>query len=191
MDQIIRHSFEAVSLLTTDKGMLAVTMIPAMGQPDWIIPSSLILSIEEEQERVWNYLWQRQEIAVFHLLPPKQAVDKIIILEGNTFNHRIALQTAGELRQAKLRISEVKDIELPKKYQNTPVLNAEYDKHQAKKSSKAQSKDDSDNKSSQQPLNENEVSSYLYQMVLIDNIEYLIPDLDKISHHLVDLKGSR
>lgn len=191
MDQIIRHSFEAVSLLTTDKGMLAVTMIPAMGQPDWIIPSSLILSIEEEQERVWNYLWQRQEIAVFHLLPPKQAVDKIIILEGNTFNHRIALQTAGELRQAKLRISEVKDIELPKKYQNTPVLNAEYDKHQAKKSSKAQSKDDSDNKSSQQPLNENEVSSYLYQMVLIDNIEYLIPDLDKISHHLVDLNGSR
>ena len=191
MDQIIRHSFEAVSLLTTDKGMLAVTMIPAKGQPDWIIPSSLILSIEDEQERVWTYLWQRQEIAVFHLLPHQQAVDKIIILEGNTINHRIALQTAGELRQARLRISEVKDIELPKKYQNLPVLNAKYDKQQAKKSNKAQSKGDSDNKSSQQSLNENDVSSYLYQTVLIDNIEYLIPDLDKISHHLVDLNGSR
>ncbi|WLP94103.1 hypothetical protein [Psychrobacter sp. M13] len=191
MDQIIKHSFEAVSLLTTDKGMLAVTMIPAMGQPAWVIPSSLILNIEEEQERVWTYLWQRQEIAVFHLLPQKQDVDKIIILEGNTINHRIALQTAGELRQAKLRISEVKDIELPKKYQHQPVLTAEYNKHQAKKSSKAQSKDDSDNKSTQQPLNENEVSSYLYQMVLIDNVEYLIPDLDKIAHHLIDLNGSR
>ena len=79
MDTINRHSFEAVSLLTTDKGMLAVTMIPAMGQPDWIIPSSLILSIEEQSERVWTHLWQRQEIAVFHLLPQKQDVDKVII----------------------------------------------------------------------------------------------------------------
>lgn len=191
MDQMIRHSFEAVSLLTTDKGMLAVTMIPAIGQPDWIIPSSLILSIEEEPERVWTYIWQRQEIAVFHLLPPKQAVDKIIILEGNTFNHRIALQTAGELRQAKLRISEVKDIELPKKYQHTPISNPKHNKRKATKSNKNQATAISDSNENQQPLNENEVSSYSYQMVLIDNIEYLIPDLDKISYHLVDLNGSR
>ncbi len=191
MDQIIKHSFEAVSLLTTDKGMLAVTMIPAMGQPDWVIPSSLILNIEEEQERVWTYLWQRQEIAVFHLLPQKQDVDKVIILEGNTINHRIALQTAGELRQAKLRISEVKDIELPKKYQHQPVSPSKRNKRQATTSNKNKAAAALDNNENQKSLNENEVSSYLYQMVLIDNVEYLIPDLDKIAHHLVDLNGSR
>ncbi len=185
MEQIIRHSFEAVSLLTTDKGMLAVTMIPAMGQPDWIIPSSLILSIEEQSERVWTHLWQRQEIAVFHLLPQKQDVNKVIILEGNTINHRIALQTAGELRQAHLRISEVKDIELPKKYQRAPVLPAKPNKRQVTTSNK--NKATSENNENQYPLDENEVSSYLYQMVLIDNTEYLIPDLDKIAHHLIDL----
>lgn len=189
MDTINRHSFEAVSLLTTDKGMLAVTMIPAKGQPDWIIPSSLILSIEDEQERVWTYLWQRQEIAVFHLLPHQQAVDKIIILEGNTINHRIALQTAGELRQAKLRISEVKDIELPKKYQHSPASNSKHNKNRVNTLKKDQSTDASNNKENQQSLSENEVLSYLYQMVLIDNIEYLIPDLDKIAHHLIDLEG--
>lgn len=189
MDTINRHSFEAVSLLTTDKGMLDVTMIPAINQPDWIIPSSLILSVEEQQKRVWTHLWQRQEIAVFHLSAHQQDFDKIIILEGNTIIHRIALQTTGELRQVKLRISEVKDIELPKKYQSAPISNLKHNKNKGDTSKKGRSTDNSDNIIVQQPLNENEISSYLYQMVLINDIEYLIPDLDKIAHHLIDLEN--
>lgn len=111
MKQILKHSFEAVSLLTTNNGMLDVTIVPATDQPDWIIPSSLILSVDECSEHRWTYEWQQQEVAVFHLLPRHQTPDKIIILEGNTTAHRIALQTAGELRQLQARISDVKDID--------------------------------------------------------------------------------
>lgn len=55
MKQILKHSFEAVSLLTTNNGMLDVTIVPASNQPDWIIPSSLILSVDDYQERISKY----------------------------------------------------------------------------------------------------------------------------------------
>ena len=55
MKQILKHSFEAVSLLTTNNGMLDVTVVPAVNQPDWIIPSSLILSVEECSEHTDSY----------------------------------------------------------------------------------------------------------------------------------------
>ena len=38
MRQMLKHSFEAVSLLTTTNGMLDVTIIPALDQPDWLFP---------------------------------------------------------------------------------------------------------------------------------------------------------
>lgn len=194
MNQTIRHSFEAVSLLTTDKGKLTVTIIPAMNQPDWIIPSSLILSIEEQQQRIRTYSWQQQQVAVFHLLPHGRIFDKIIVLEGNTTTQRLALQTAGELRQAKLRISEVKDITLPKRYQRP--LATDYASHQKSTATKAfehtqNNLTDASTSLNQQRLNENEVSSYLYQMVVINETEYLIPDLDKIAQQLVGFDGLR
>ena len=165
MSEIIKHSFEAVSLLTTDNGMLDVTMIPAMNQPDWIIPTSLILSVEAHTERTSSYLWQQQSVAVFHLLPSEQAADKVIILEGNTVLHRIALQTVGELRQTKLRIAEVRDIDTPKLYEESSHdLNMNIE-----------------------TLDENIVLSYLFQTVIINDMIYLIPDLDKIAHQLVNL----
>ncbi len=168
MKQILKHSFEAVSLLSTDNGLLKVTIIPAMNQPDWLVPSSLILSIEDHQEHIWNYLWQQQEVAVFHLLPRDQPLEKIIILEGNTAVHRIALQTTGELEHRQVRISEVKDIELPEQYIDIVAT------------SKNAENDDS-------YFNENVVTSYLFQTVVIDDTLYLIPDIDKIAHYLVDL----
>lgn len=165
MSEIIKHSFEAVSLLTTDNGMLDVTMIPAMNQPDWIIPTSLILSIETHTERTSSYLWQQHSVAVFHLLPSEQAADKVIILEGNTVLHRIALQTVGELRQTKLRIAEVRDIDTPKLYEES----------------------NHDLNMNMETLDENIVLSYLFQTVIINDMIYLIPDLDKIAHQLVNL----
>lgn len=163
MKQILKHSFEAVSLLTTNNGMLDVTIVPASNQPDWIIPSSLILSVEDYQERISTYLWQEQNLAVFHLLPQDRIPEKIIILEGNTTEHRFALQTAGELRQLQARISDVKDTELPEQFVGTGV-------------------DEIEGQS-----DENVVLSYLYQTVMIDDNIYLVPDLDKIAHYLVNL----
>lgn len=165
MKQISKHSFEAVSLLTTNNGMLDVTIVPAVDQPDWIIPSTLILSVDECQQQVSSCNWQQQDLVVFHLLSQDQIPNKIIILEGNTTEHRFALQTAGNLRQMQARIAEVKDVETPEQFSGTDVGEGEdyFDK--------------------------NDVSSYLYQTVMIDDEIYLVPDLDKIAHHLIDLDG--
>jgi hypothetical protein len=163
MKQILKHSFEAVSLLTTNNGMLDVTIVPAFNQPDWIIPSALILSVEDYQERTSTYNWQQQDVAVFHLLPKDKTPEKIIILEGNTTDHRFALQTAGELRQLQARISEVKDIEISEQFSDTDI-------------------DELEGQS-----DENVMLSYLYQTVMIDDKTYLVPDLDKIAHDLVNL----
>ncbi|ERL56022.1 hypothetical protein [Psychrobacter aquaticus] len=163
MKQILKHSFEAVSLLTTSKGMLDVTIVPAFNQPDWLIPSSLILSVDDYAERVSTYDWQQQAVVVFHLLPQDQSPEKMLVLEGNTSDHRLALQTAGELQQLQVRISEVKDIDTPEQLNHTDI-----DKTVV-------------------PVNENVVLSYLFQTVTIDGKTYLVPDLDKIAHHLIDL----
>ena len=165
MKQILKHSFEAVSLLTTNNGMLDVTIVPAVDQPDWIIPSSLILGVDECSEHTWNYEWQQQEVAVFHLMPRHQTPDKMIVLEGNTSAHRIALQTVGELRQLQARISDVKDIDLPEHFIKT----------------------DDNIDDVQERVQEDVVLSYLFQTVMIDNTLYMVPDLDKIAHQLVDL----
>lgn len=162
MKPILKHSFEAVSLLTTNNGMLDVTIVPAFNQPDWIIPSSLVLSVDDCHERTDSYEWQQQTVGVFHLLPQEQTADKIIVLEGNTDAHRFALQTAGELRQLQARISEVKDVDA-----SEPLGSA--------------------NEDTTGDFNENEVLSYLFQTVTIDETIYLVPDLDKIAHQLAEV----
>ncbi len=169
MKQILKHSFEAVSLLTTNNGMLDVTIVPAFNQPDWLIPSSLILSVDAYNERTATYEWQQQKVVVCHLLPQDQIPDTMIVLEGNTADHRLALQTAGALQYLQVRISEVKDIEVPEEF-NTPE---QIDKIDSDKTAL--------------PFDENVMLSYLFQMVMINDNAYLVPDLDKIAHQLVDL----
>jgi hypothetical protein len=175
MSQIIKHSFEAISLLTTDNGMLEVTIIPAANQPDWIIPSSLILSVDDSNERVWTYQWEQKEVAVFHLLPNEQPIDKTIVLEGNTNAHRFALQTAGNLHHMKVSISEVKDAELPEHYLQVSINN-----------NNTASKEKEERAVGSQ-FKENIITSYMFQTVTINDTPYLIPDLDKIAHQLLDL----
>ncbi len=175
MDQIIKHSFEAVSLLTTDKGRLDVTLIPAQNQPDWLIPSSLILSINNHQQWTDRYWWQQQQLPVFHLQMLEQAVDKIIILEGNTAKQRIALQTAGELRQIQLCISEVRDIVLPQNYQQTSTADSIADStidtsYQSYTSSEPTIERNAldNNSGDYQQLTEENILSYLFQTVMVD-----------------------
>lgn len=163
MKQILKHSFEAVSLLTTNNGMLDVTIVPVVNQPDWIIPSSLILSVDESQQQVPRYDWQQQNLAVFNLLMQDQIPEKMVVLEGNTTDHRFALQTAGNLRQLQARISEVKDVETSEQFSTTNGEDRE------------------------EYFDKNDVSSYLHQTVMIDDEIYLVPDLDKIAYHLIDL----
>lgn len=197
MKQIMKHSFEAVSLLTTSKGMLEVTIIPAMNQPDWIIPSSLILSIDDYDERIATYLWQQQEVAVFHLVPSDQPVDTIVVLEGNTVAHRLALQTVGQPYQMQVRISDVEDAELPERYRQIAQSNsdANHDDDDNNDNDNALQSDHASNENSSNDaedtadkrFRENVVTSYMFNTVVIDDEPYLVPDLDKIAHQLVDL----
>lgn len=189
MNQIRKHTFEAVSLLTADNGLLEVTLIPAMNQPDWIVPTSLILSIEPYYERIWTYLWQEnQEVAVFHLLPRDEAPDTMIILEGNTSVHRIALQTRGDTQNIQVRISDVKDVELPQEYMTMAMTNMDVNKKRDEDFGFfAPVVTDGDNNKVEERFRENVVVSYLFQTVMINNEYYLVPDLDKIAHQLVDL----
>lgn len=164
MNKIQKHQFEPVSLLTAEHGVLEVTTIPAIGQPDWLVPTMLIMSVEEYHERIWTYLWQDQEVAVYHLVPKDIEVEKLIILEGNTDVHRLALQTAGELVTRRVRISDVKDVELSEEELanirlSVPNLSSANDKPE----------------------------NYLYQAVTLDGELFVVPDLDLIVHHLVDL----
>lgn len=194
MKQIMKHSFEAVSLLTTSKGMLEVTIIPAMSQPDWIIPSSLILSIDDYDERIATYLWQQQEVAVFHLVPSDQPVDTIVVLEGNTVAHRLALQTVGQPYQMQVRISDVEDAELPERYRQIAQSNSDAnddndDDDNALKSDHISNENPSSDVeyTAEKRFRENVVTSYMFNTVVIDDVPYLVPDLDKIAHQLVDL----
>lgn len=191
MSKILKHSFEAVSLLTADNGMLEVTVVPATNQPDWIIPSSLILSVDAYDERIWTYLWQQQEVSVFHLLPRDQTPDKLVVLEGNTAVHRMALQTTGALHNLKVRISDVKDAELPDHYLDVASSNmdsnlAKYEKIVSKEAS-LYGQEVAAPIPKESYIRENVITSYLFQVVTIEGTHYLVPDLDKIAHQLVDL----
>ncbi|WP_201556465.1 hypothetical protein [Psychrobacter sp. 72-O-c] len=193
MKKILKHSFEAVSLLTTDNGMLDVTIVPALNQPDWIIPSSLILSVDDYHEYIWTYLWQQQEVAVFHMLSRDQVPDKIVVIEGNTALHRVALQTTGELRQIKVRISEVKDGQLPEHFVDVAASNIDDNKakddnsiYQQNNFSTIDNRTDNKIDDIEEHFRENDVLSYLFQTVIIEDTPYLVPDLDKIAHQLVN-----
>lgn len=170
MKKIQKHEFEPVSLLTVEDGVLELAIIPTKNQPDWLVPKNLILTIEAYSERIWTYIWSNpqkdtiQEVAVYHLIDRQTNPDKLVILEGNTNVHRLALQTTGEIGYTSARISDVKDIELPEDIQmhmrnSLPSLldnpDAPFD--------------------------------FMYQAVSIGDTIYIVPDLDLIAHRLVDL----
>lgn len=170
MRKIQKHEFEPVSLLTVENGVLDIAIVPAKNQPSWLVPKSLILTIEPYSERIWTYLWYSeqkglaQEVAVYHLIDRETDPDKLVILEGNTDVHRVALQTFGQIEYKQVRISDVKDITLPEVIQErmrafVPSI-----------------LDDA-----QMPFD------FMHQAVAIGEDMYIVPDLDLIAHHLVDL----
>lgn len=164
-----KHHFEAVSLLTPKNGKLNISIIPALGQPNWLVPTQLILAVCDEHERKLNYLWQHdkgvQEMPVYTLIPKEIAVEKIVVLEGNSDAHRLALQTAGDIQAVDVKISDIKDVTLDEEewqiiQKSLPHTGASYD-----------------------------IKSIVYQAVMMNGEIYIVPDLDKIVHYLVDLDG--
>lgn len=169
MRKIEKHKFEAVSLLTNQSGLLDVTIIPVINQPDWIVPSNLVLDVQPLADRIWNHQWQGQDISVYHLVPQNVAPEKIVVLEGNTPVHRLALQIAGEIKTTQFRISELRDSDLPDNFfslgedsdVDTPMLRQDDD---------------------------NIGIPFVFQAVQSKDGEvFVVPDIDSIAHQLVDL----
>ncbi len=168
MKKIKKHEFEAVSLLTSQGGLLDITIVPAKGQPNWLIPTALILEINDFDEFVWNYIWRGQDIAVYHLLPKDIAPEKIIVLEGNTPVHRIALQTSANIITKQYKISDVKDTQLPDKYLDLGAESVVYEKSP--------------------DIGDDVVGvPFIYQAVEVEGEVYIVPDLDMIANQLVEL----
>lgn len=162
--QIKKHRFDAVSLLTAEKGMLAISIIPAIGQPDWVVPTSLILDVIEYEDDATSFVWQHQdhryELAVYSLVPRGLGVDKIIILEGNDDDERLAVQTIGEITSLKVRISDVKDAHLDDE-EKAHIIR------------------------SLPPILSHDGEKVIYQAVNIDGELFVVPDLDLIAYRLV------
>ncbi len=168
MKTMKKHQFEAVSLLTSQGGLLDVTIVPVLGQPSWLIPTSLILEINDFDEFIWNYIWRGQDVAVYHLLPRDVPPEKIIVLEGNTPVHRVALQTSANLTTKQWKISDVKDAELPEEFFDVGAESVVYER-------KTDIGDDVI------PI------PFIYQTVQAEGEIYIIPDLDMIAYQLVEL----
>ncbi len=170
MKTIKKHQFEAVSLLTSQGGLLDITIVPVLGQPSWLIPTALILEINDFDEFIWNYIWRGQDVAVYHLLPRDVSPEKIIVLEGNTPVHRIALQTSADFTEKQCKISDVKDTNLPEEFID---LGAE-----------------SVVSTRTLDMGDDVIAiPFIYQTVEIEGEVYIVPDLDKIAYQLVELDG--
>ncbi|MDO4897502.1 MAG: hypothetical protein Q3971_09090 [Moraxella sp.] len=160
-----KHHFEAVSLLTPKNGMLNISIIPAIGQPNWLVPTALILAVCDDDKQTQHYHWQHtkgvQEVPVYPLVPKDIPADKMIILEGNTDAHRLALHTVGQIQTLDVKISDVKDTELDD--EEWAII----------QNSLPYAKTPQDDK-----------KNHVYQPVMINNETYIIPDLDEIADYL-------
>lgn len=157
----------SISLLSVTTGQLEIARIPVVGGPDWIIPRSLVLAIDPFNERIWTYIWRGQEVPVFQLLPKNMQSTHLVVIESITDVHRVALQIQGEVRFQKVRIADVQDVENLEKI--VPVAEEKHDDTNVPMISRLTDQD------------------FIFQEVMIQNELCVVPDLDKLSHYLVDL----
>lgn len=169
---------EALSSLNITRAQLDIARIPAVDAPDWIIPRDLVLAVEDFNERIWTYLWRGQDVAVYHLLPKSIEPTQIVVVESATDVHRLGLQIAGQISYHTVRIADIKDVTLDD-------------------DTNAASHQDADAPTS--PVVAAPVAAganytpiatrqdYVYQPIMFQDELCIVPNLDKLSHFLVDL----
>ncbi len=158
-----KHHFEAVSLLTAGKGALKVAVISAEHQPDWLVPFALILDSQVCDEAVDVFDWQHQnqhQVLPVYPLVSQASTYTMVVLEGVADAHRIVLQTNKEVETMRVRISEVKDVQLSQE-DTECIKNA-----------------------TPQALLKAGRTHFAYQAVMIGQNTYIIPDLDAIAEAL-------
>ena len=168
---------ENVGVLSITTGQLDIAKIPVQNAPDWIVPKALILTIDAYSERIWTYLWQKQDVCVYHLLPKTATPTHLVVLESVTDIHSLALQIQGDVTFKSVRIADLKDLD-DATYQE--LLSLQYPALAA--DTLLPSTDDQAT-----PLEANTSKALVYQPVLLNDELCVVPDLDKLSHLLVDL----
>lgn len=113
---------ESNSLLTVHAGALNVTVIPASDSPDWVLPSSLILSIQQINEEADADTWQGSTLPVYSLLADDIKPNKLIVLMSTKNKQPLGLLVAVEPEQRQLKIADISDIENASKYQHYPYV---------------------------------------------------------------------
>lgn len=171
----------AINLISATKGTLEIAKIPVVGKPDWIIPRALILAIDDYADRIWTYLWQNQDVSVFHLLPRDRTPEKLVVVESITDAHRIGLQLQGEVTFHTVRLTDLRDATEEELQQHADVVQ-----------NFAPSDELSDSQTTASPTNSlaptvTPEQDFVFQPVMFEGELCVVPDLDKLSHYLVDL----
>lgn len=174
---------EHIGILSVTKGQLNIARIPVVDAPDWIVPKDLILAVESYHDRIWNFLWQGQDVSVYHLLPKSEQAEFIVVLESVTDVHRIGLQIQGDVSYHAVRISDLKDVDNDTYRQTLEIQYPHILEQEAEQQRKNQELLEKNQLSAYQPTEQD----YVFQPVIFENELCVIPDLDKMSHFLVDL----
>ncbi|WP_296403636.1 hypothetical protein [Psychrobacter sp.] len=160
MNNIPSQQLNARELLMLNQGSMYVTFIPTSSKFDWVIPTALIIGIKACEAPLRECEWQGRTLPVFSLLAPDTKPDSLIVLEAESDMHRLALIVKGQLKQLQIRITDIKDIEQSK-------LATASGQHELDAT--------------------HEQKEYEYQQVIIDNITYMVPDLQRLTNHLIEV----
>lgn len=184
------REIETLSLLSATTGQLEIARLPVIDGPDWIIPKALILTVDNYAERIWTYLWHKQDVSVYHLFPKGQIPTHIVVLESFTDVHRLALQIVGEPSYHQIRIADLKDIE----DDTDPQASASHSESQPMTTDTLS---EASNFSAESPASQTADSRnlapqsrehhFIFQPVMFQGERCVVPELDKLSHFLVDL----
>lgn len=171
-----------VGVLSITTGQLDIARIPSSTSPDWIVPKALILTIDQFYERIWTYIWRGQEVPVYHLLPKGTEPTHLVVLESVTDIHRLALQIQGEVSFHSVRIADLKDAD-------EVTYQAHLATHYPALLTALNESTDMIITSSRSPslADYSLQHAYIFQPVILKGELCVVPDLDKLSHFLVDL----
>ena len=140
------------------------------------MPQTLILSIDNYDERIWNYLWRGQEVPVYHLLPKDAPANHLVVLESVTDIHRLALQIHGEVTFHSVRIADLKDAD-------DATYQAELATHYPDLLTALNTpNDEARRKLTRTEFGRLQAARLYFQPVMLAGELCVVPDLDKLSH---------
>ncbi|MEC7118332.1 MAG: hypothetical protein VXW65_00305 [Pseudomonadota bacterium] len=123
---------QTISLLTTTTGLIDIYALAVDGEPDWIVPQSLVLEIVPLPNAKAKHIeWQDQQIPTHSLLPNTvKGAAVAVLIEGDTDASRIALIVETTPVSMRVRISNLRDTNnsqvLPHVYQKVLLENKLY-----------------------------------------------------------------